>query len=220
MAKINLDRGLYDWAEAELEKAIDVDGRSRAIELLLAEIYLYKGDFNSAVKLLKVLHQSDQSNPHISRLLEIAMRLPEEQKKDVPPAASDDTADVQPAIPAEPEAEPALSPTEVLQQALLLPEVVGGLLCNREGLVLDSEWALDEDAETTGAAFTESLVHIDNELTRHVFGTVSQLLVETENRSFYVVSTPNGVFVFVATPRVNLGTMRMKLGELVERYHG
>ena len=40
MAKVNLDRGLYDWAEIEAEKAVEIDGRTRSIELLLAEIYI------------------------------------------------------------------------------------------------------------------------------------------------------------------------------------
>jgi tetratricopeptide (TPR) repeat protein len=59
MAKINMDRGLYDWAEAEIKKAIELDGSSRSIDILLSEILIYKGEFVEAVKLLKKLHQSD-----------------------------------------------------------------------------------------------------------------------------------------------------------------
>ncbi len=42
MAKINLDRGLYDWAEIEAKRASELDGKTRTIDLLLAEIYIYK----------------------------------------------------------------------------------------------------------------------------------------------------------------------------------
>ena len=79
MAKINLDRGLYDWAEAEVNKAAEIDGRSRAIDLLLAEIYLFKGDYKSSVKLLNRLLQVDPENLQIKKLLDIALKIPEEQ---------------------------------------------------------------------------------------------------------------------------------------------
>src|SRR5512138_3451538 len=42
MAKINMDRGLYDWAETEINKAIEIEGTSRAVELLLAEVHIYR----------------------------------------------------------------------------------------------------------------------------------------------------------------------------------
>ncbi len=42
MAKINLDRGLYDWAEAEVRKAMDLEGTTRVNELLLAEVQIYQ----------------------------------------------------------------------------------------------------------------------------------------------------------------------------------
>ncbi|RME27850.1 MAG: hypothetical protein D6800_04560, partial [Candidatus Zixiibacteriota bacterium] len=84
MAKINLDRGLYDWAETEVQKAREIDGNSRAIELLLAEIQIYKGDFQNAIRLLKKLHESDPTNEHIAKLLDIAERIPREQKQTVP----------------------------------------------------------------------------------------------------------------------------------------
>ncbi|MFQ5499976.1 MAG: tetratricopeptide repeat protein, partial [Candidatus Zixiibacteriota bacterium] len=79
MAKVNLDRGLYDWAEVEGEKAAKLDGRTRAIELLLAEIFIYKGEYPKAVALLTKLHDADPDNDQIQKLLDIAQKLPEER---------------------------------------------------------------------------------------------------------------------------------------------
>jgi len=79
MSKINLDRGQYDWAEIEAKRAADLDGRTRSVELLLSEIYIYKGEFSHAIKLLKELLSRDPENPQIQKLLEIAQKIPEEQ---------------------------------------------------------------------------------------------------------------------------------------------
>lgn len=80
MAKINLDKGMYDWAESELKKAIDLDGTTRATELLLSEIYIYKGEFNRASQILERLGQGDPGNPQIQKLLEIARKIPMEHQ--------------------------------------------------------------------------------------------------------------------------------------------
>jgi len=79
MAKINLDRGLYDWAEIEVRKAAEVGGWTRTIELLMSEIHIYKGDFKAAVKLLTKLHQADPNNTQTTKLLEIARQIPKQQ---------------------------------------------------------------------------------------------------------------------------------------------
>ena len=76
MAKINMDKGLYDWAETEIEKAISIDGSARATELLLSEIHIYKGEFNKACRLLEKLHQTDPNNEQIKKLLNIARKIP------------------------------------------------------------------------------------------------------------------------------------------------
>ena len=76
MAKINLDRGLYDWAEAEIRKAMEIEGPTRATDLLLAEVQIYRGEFDAASRLLRRLHQADPGNEHIKKLLDIAKKLP------------------------------------------------------------------------------------------------------------------------------------------------
>ncbi len=80
MAKTNLDKGMYDWAESELKKAIELDGTTRATELLLSEIYIYKGEFNKACQILERLNTGDPGNPQIKKLLEIAHKIPMENQ--------------------------------------------------------------------------------------------------------------------------------------------
>jgi predicted regulator of Ras-like GTPase activity (Roadblock/LC7/MglB family) len=225
MAKINLDRGLYDWAEAEIKKAIEIEGNSRAIELLLAEIYIYKGEFNSAVKLLRNLHQADPGNGQIKKLLDIALKLPEEQAmimesqggiRKAVRELQQSSAAMQAVLPIDPE--PTASAADIVQRAVGLPEMEGALFVNREGLVVEHEWAVSLDAATCGATMAEVSNVLSQELVKASFGAVNSLLIETAGPIFYQIKVSDGQFLFVASSRINLGTMRMRIASLVERY--
>lgn len=220
MAKINLDRGLYDWAEAEVVKAKKYDGNNRNIELLLAEIYIYKGDFQSAIQLLRKLSQADPGNENVKRLLDIAERIPREQEKSVgtpvaqPTAPAAEPSEVTP-VPAE---KPApLTPRGVLKGALELDHAVGALFMNEEGLVTESEWRTDKDPEVCGAAMAEVNKFLNQELMKASFGQVGTVLIETASLVFYLVRAANGIYLILGEAALNLGTLRMKMADLMER---
>lgn len=228
MAKINLDRGLYDWAEVEIKKAIEIEGNSRAIELLLAEIYMYKGEFNSAVKLLRKLHQGDPGNGQIKKLLDIALKLPEEQAmimesqggmkkmvKEASPAVQVDSPNPDPVF----QTGSVYTATNIIQKAVALPDMDGALFINLEGLVAEQEWGVSIDAATCGATMAEVSNTLSTELMKASFGRVNTLLIETGNPVFYLVRVVNGMFLFVANNKINLGTMRMRIASLIERYN-
>ena len=224
MAKINMDRGLYDWAETELKKAVELDGGSRATDLLLAEIYIYKGEFVDAVKLLKKLHQSDPDNKQIKKLLDIARKIPEEQKVimtpqpgDVvgAPAGQEDTA--------HPSSMEARSPVrltarDIVRQAVTLPDLLGALFINNEGLVAEQEWMLEIDSNVCGAAMADISNTLTREMVNNSLGNVTSVLIENADFMFYVRKIPDGIFLFVASSKISLGNMRMKLSGLVENY--
>ncbi|MBD3404085.1 tetratricopeptide repeat protein [candidate division GN15 bacterium] len=222
MAKVNLDRGMYDWAEVEVNKAIELEGNNRATELLLAEIHIYKGEFVKAIRLLKNLHQADPNNPQIKRLLDIAQRIPEEQKvmvqQQTPPAQEPTESDETPPAPEEPAEEAPLSSLEVLQQALLLDNLNGALFIDNEGLVVESEWSVAMDEATCGATLAEVCNFLTQELTRTEFGKTRALLIESGQHVLQVNRLDGGMFVFAADRSINLGNLRVKTAALVERY--
>jgi len=217
MAKINLDRGLYDWAEVEANKAMELDGRTRTVELLLAEIYIYKGEFERAVKLLSQLHQADPGNAQIERLLEIARKLPEESRAVTEPAAPAPTA-----APGQTAAEPdlplPLAVPQILDEARTIPGVPGALFVNFEGLVIETRWQLDMDQARCGATIGELGNVLNESLLEGSFGAVRSILVETAGPTFYVIREQDGVFIFVGDESCNLGTLRMRIEKLVARY--
>ncbi len=222
MAKINLDRGLYDWAEIEANKASDIDGHTRSIELLLAEIYIYKGQFNSAIKLLMQLHEREPDHPQIKKLLEIARRLPEEQAAmtgSVRPGdqSTDEKSELRPeSVPQKPST--PLTTTEVLKKSIAIPGVDGVLFVNPEGLVVESEWTLKMNPTTCAAMMGEIEKVVNGELVKSCFGRVRTVLMETEEPMFYLIRTADGVFLFATNSSANLGTLRMRLEKLLAKY--
>jgi predicted regulator of Ras-like GTPase activity (Roadblock/LC7/MglB family) len=225
MAKINLDRRLFDWAEAEVQKAIEIDGTSRATELLLAEIYLYKGDYERATKLLKELRRTDPENSQIKRLLDIALKIPEEDTRIRTSTAK--TAVVLPAVMEprtqvsevqQPVADNGLGASEILRDIATLPGVKGAMFINPEGLVVEAEWATSMDVTVCAAAMGEVNKFVNQQLGATVFGRVQSVLIESGKQVFYILRADAGVFLFMTRADVNLGTLRMRVAGLMERY--
>ena len=231
MAKINLDRGLYDWAVAEANKAAELDGRTRTVELLLAEINIYKGEFKEAIKLLQKLSTADPNNDQIKKLLEIAQRIPDEQtvlfnaasagvSKAAPKTSGVQTA---PAISESVVATATIEPLkieaiDVLEQAIRIPGIDGILLINKEGLVLEAEWTVKLDKTVCGATLGEVGNVLDKELLENSFGKFTTVMIEVPDYTYYLKRVPEGVFLFVANQSANLGTIRMKVNNILESY--
>lgn len=227
MAKINMDRGMYDWAEAEVRKAIELEGNSRATELLLAEIHIYKGEFAAAIRLLKKLSQADPGNSQIKKLLDIAQRIPEEQQLLRRQAEVEEktivtsSASAAPASPAEPvpTVQPPLSIRGLLEEALVIEHVLGALYTNREGLVVEQEWTASIDAATCGATLAGVLNFLSKELMQAQFGEARAMLIEARGSVFHVVRQHEKMFIFVGDNDTNLGNLRLKVASLFERFN-
>ncbi len=224
MAKINLDRGLYDWAEIEANKAMEIDGKTRSIELLLAEIYIYKGEFNAAIKLLKELNEADPDHPQIKKLLEIARKLPEEQaalspvskmtaSQPEPETASEATGKTKTKEPP-----PPLTAKEVIEQSMVIPGMEGVLFVNFEGLVVESEWKLSMDPALCAATLGDIGNAVEQELVDNSLGNIRTVLIETLEPIFYLVWVTDGIFLFAADSSANLGSLRMRIENLLVRY--
>ena len=222
MAKINLDRRLFDWAEIEARKAAELDGWTRATELLLAEIHLYKGEFGEALKLLKKLHAADPTNSQTRKLLEIARQLPREEAAKAKAEALRSAVEVEPVEPslrpvaAEPSPE---ADADFLSRSLSLPGVQGAMLVNEEGLIIDSQWALDLEASTCGAVMAAIGGCVNTELASSTFGSVNTVWIETAGPTFLVIRSPRGFYVFAGEGTANLGALRMKLEGLLRERH-
>ncbi|MBU8934187.1 MAG: hypothetical protein KOO62_09300 [candidate division Zixibacteria bacterium] len=229
MAKINLDRGLFDWAEAEARKASSLDGSTRGIELLLAEIYIYQSRFDAAIKLLSPLHQSDPENGQIAKLLELARRLRDEQSRTVGSSSTMDSG----GVPGSPSCEPARAPEPpisrpvelshldaagLVTKAIEIPGMEGVIFVNFDGLIAESEWQSEIDVTLLGASFSEIINELNVKLFENCFGSLGTVLIETEGPTFMIARVEDGQFMLVAAADANLGTVKMRVEKLIQAY--
>jgi len=221
MAKINLDRGLYDWAEVEVNKAVELDNSSRATELLTSEIYIYRGEFKRATTILRKLQESDPDDKLIKKLLDIALKLPEEQKAMTVAKTEVDDSDSSDNEKAAEVTEPAATSVgieDILERAMQLPRLQGALFATLEGLIVESEWKCALDLSVCGATFAELYRSLNQELVRVPFGECSTILIESEGRVFYVVTISSGMFLFVGEAAMSMGSLRMNITSLISSY--
>ncbi len=228
MAKVNMDKGLYDWAETELNKAIELDGSTRATELLLSEIYIYRGEFNQACRILEKLHQSDPENDQIKRLLDIAKKIPmdRELSKSVAPAqVPAQSVAVGAEVPgAAPQATtvavqsvPDLDYKQMLNAVVASPGVEGVLVINSDGLVIEASWNLEGETDLVGALAVEAARFCTLQIRESGYGNLHSMLIETAESLYYFAGVHGKLLAVICTESVNLGSLKLKLTGLMSR---
>jgi predicted regulator of Ras-like GTPase activity (Roadblock/LC7/MglB family) len=232
MAKINMDKGMYDWAEMEVKKAMELDGTTRATELLLSEIYIYKGEFNKACRMLEMLHQGDPGNEQITKLLEIARKIPLDQKPDAPvekapapaEAAPTPAKAVKPKVPKPQPPEPVetsnlpdLDYKQMFKSLVGTPGIDGVLLLNKEGLVIEAVWNIPGNTDLVGALAVESARHSSTQMRESGFGNLQSMMVETSDSLLYLAGAKGKLLAVICSETVNLGSLKMKLSSLLPR---
>ena len=243
MAKINLDKGLYDWAKMEVEKAIELDGSSHATDLLLAEIFIYKGEFERAVKILDRLHKVNSNNQHVNKLRDIARKLPHQSPEkssamkpvrdsalpeEISPIESPVTLGDSPAndVPDNKDAAdskvPETKPDEQISLRTLVEElsklrgVEGVLMVNREGLIIESEWHAEQPPDLYGALANEIERAVQSNVESCKFGEYENILVEADGLTVKFVKVLGNLLVIKANDNSNLGAVRLKLSSLLK----
>ncbi len=237
MARINLDKGMYDWAEIEVNKAVVLEGNSFATDLLLAEIYIRKGEFPKAAKLLDKLQKMDPANVQIQKLLELCDRIPQEasvqiktgDNRNFESASADDksvkvvkqanTADSkpEPAPREEKKSEAGLGIDQVIEKLAQIPGIDGILLVNREGLVAESSWKDGVSPDEFGAVVREIESTIQSQLGMSRFGKYESLLIEAENLIINVLPFRGSMLLIKGNGKLNFGTLRLKMNALLEK---
>jgi len=216
MAKINFDKGLYDWTEIEVEKAVEMDGGSHATELLLAEVHLNRGEFVKAAKKLKKLHEADPNNKHVIKLMDLATKIPlespiqpEEQPSEKSAEGSLEDTTVK--------TEPKVTYKEVLDFVNGVAGIDGVLLINREGLVADKRWDEELSPELYGAVARDIEKTVQSQIEISNFGRYENILLEADELILMMFSLNDNLLLIKANKRVNLGTLRLKLPTLLSK---
>jgi predicted regulator of Ras-like GTPase activity (Roadblock/LC7/MglB family) len=232
MSKINIDKGMLDWAEMEVRKAMEIDGHSHSVDLLLAEILIHKEDYAEATRLLKKLKATGANDKQVTRLLQFAKRLPMETAPPVAhsprptPHASELPTEIRPVAAAEvveskPES-PAV-PTkqigvdEFLDELAGISGVDGVMVVNHEGLVVESRWANQNQLDLYGALVKDIEATIKAQIDLSHFGDYENIMIEAEELVLILHSLKNNILLIKAGRELNLGTLRLRLASLLSR---
>jgi predicted regulator of Ras-like GTPase activity (Roadblock/LC7/MglB family) len=234
MAKINLDKGMYDWAESEVQKAVELDGATRATDLLLSEIHIYKGEFNKACRMLETLHQADPNNEQIKKLLDIAHKIPVDSDHGAPMVGVAPSRAVAPApVPGPPKALAKAKPTpkpehreagldykQILKSLVATPGIDGVLLLKSDGLVIEAVWNIPGETDVVGALSVEAARFATVQMRESGFGNLNSMMIETPDSLIYLAGIKGKLLAVICSETVNLGSLKMKLATLLPRLAG
>jgi len=206
MAKINMDRGMYVEAEKELSLAIQADGRTKTTELLLAQIFMKKGQIRDAKMILEKLKAADPADPVVRDILN-QLR----EKADLGKAGYEDMLAKE-----RWQIEKIVDFKDAVAYLKLLPFVLGAMVVGADGLVVESKLNPQLNRELLGAVAVTISKHAKQGMSEAAFGELEQILVELENFKLLVIKFEKYRFVLCCSAEVNLGALKIRVGELLE----
>ncbi len=217
MARINVDKEMYDWAEIEVKKVIALEGNSHTSELLLAEIYINKGDLARATKLLDELLKNDPSNSLAERLMAIAR---EHEAKAVmtvnekPPVETEAVEQVATHRDIE-----KIDGKFLVEAISEISGVDGVLLIHKDGLVAESKWLENQNPDLYGALAREIEQTIQSQMDVSIFGKYENVLIEGANFIVNLIPLQDCLVLIKANSRINLGTFRLRISAQLNRFN-
>ncbi|MGB8656378.1 MAG: hypothetical protein WCE90_01165 [Candidatus Zixiibacteriota bacterium] len=206
MAKINCERGLYSEAEKELSLAEQTDGKTRATELLQAQILIKKGETKEAKKTLEKLKSTDPENPLIRELLETIKQGADLGKPDYDAMLIDERWHIGRVVDLR----------DAVAYLKSLPGVVGALVVGEDGLVAESRLGSNLNRETVGAMVVDVIRNVEEGLSAIGFGRYERILVEIESLELWTIRFNHQAFVVCYSPDINLGGLKVRVEELLE----
>jgi tetratricopeptide (TPR) repeat protein len=244
LAKIARDQRRFDEAAKAVRRSIELEGATRSSELLLSDLYIQTGKFQAAEEVLVRLASADPHNQAVHRLLAIARKasrassvagiasanahpaLSDTAPQRVPTANTRNRADttMPVAAPSRGQAPAAVDtaprqaesdPWDLLFAALdRYPHLVGKLAVAYDGLLLATDIEIRSDAEAAAAMATQIYDAVRGEWPEAVFGTMEQLLVETEQTTWWLWPFAEFLLVLWCEPSLNMGPLRMRIAHV------
>lgn len=222
MAKINIDKGLYDWAETEVDKALTLGGNVHTTDLLRAEIDIQKGDLDKAKTRLNRLRREDPTNTQITSLLEAISE--EEQSSPKISQAKFPQMRANPSVtpndrPKKPISDslqlPRMTIDEILKEAMKIKAVFGAFHLSADGSTINSEWTGTADESEFSVMSTEMYRTVGLALERVSMGTCQSVLVESQGLNMYYLLAGEDHFAFFADSSAKTSRMRATLNRLL-----
>lgn len=229
MAKIYLERKLYQEAEKELDLAVKLDGKTRATEKLLAEIWLRKGELERAQDALLRLKESGPSDESINTLLNLSrnlkgrqVALPREKPAQRTPLLNlaeqyRRLEEAQRGAPVSPAPEKFYTWGQILDTLKSFPLVEGVLAIGPDGLVVENRTSGRISPDLIGPLCVGVVETVIQNLPRIDFGKLGQVLIETATVKIWIWSLKSHYLMLWTDPEVNLGSLKIRVSQVAEQ---
>ncbi len=206
MAKINFERGMYYEAERELLLAVQADGRTRATELLMAQILIKKKQTREAKKILEKLKVTDTENQTVRELL---LGISSE-------AEPDKTGYDVTAIEEYWHLEKVGDLKDAVGYLKSLQGVLGALVVSEDGLILESKLNPHLKKELLGTIAIRISQAVKEGITDIDLGDYVQIMVETSALELWITRFDHQTLVLCCSPDANLGALKIRVSEMLE----
>jgi predicted regulator of Ras-like GTPase activity (Roadblock/LC7/MglB family)/lipopolysaccharide biosynthesis regulator YciM len=206
MARINLERGMYTEAEKELAWAEQADGRTRATELLMAQILINKGQVKEARRLLEKVRSTDPDNQVVTELLQSI----EEETKAGRPGWDVMTVDDRLHI------SKVIDLKDGVHYLKSLPGVQGASIVDADGVVVESKLNPNLSPELVGAVAARITACVEPGISRIGFGQYQDVWVGTVGLELWIHAFAERHLVLCYSPEANVGALRLRVNELLE----
>ena len=225
MAKIYLERRLYNEAEKELEAAAKLDGKTRTTEKLLAEIWLRKGELERAQDALQRLKENGPADESINILLNLSRNLkerpaapPKEKPSRISPLLNliEQYRSQEQTRPATPPGQPEkfYSWGQMVDVLRLFALVQGVLVIGPDGLVVENRSSSQINPNEIGPLCLSIVETATQNLPRIDFGKLGQVLIETASVVIWIWQIKGHFLLIWADPEVNLGSLKMRVSQI------
>jgi len=227
LAKIFVDQNSYGEADRQIQKAIEVGGRTRSVDLLQSEIYIKLGHKEKARNILGKLRKTDSKNEVIKNLLlsleseSVDMPAPAPTPKFKPEAVLISKSKSMPEPKSEPESarsQIAAKKSYTLSNALsiikVLPRVLGVVAVGRDGIVIEGHFDGMLSQDELGALASGAYDSVALGIAKIDLGKPREILIESEHSKLWLYERNNMIIVVSMRDDVNLGSLRLKVSEI------
>ncbi len=210
MAKIYLFNEDYSAAKEELNKAIESSGRSRAIDILEAEIFVRIGNTGEAKIILKRLFESDPQDDIVRNLLSmIGEETPQVSGKVGNRAGTGHSGNEK----------RAYKLSEVVGILKVMPRVMGVVAVGENGLVLEGRFDGSFSKDEVGA-LAKNIYDLSYAGGHKInIGNTNEILVETQSSKLWIFKREEFLLVIFARDDVSMGSLKLKIENMLSRIY-
>ncbi|GAB4319444.1 MAG: hypothetical protein Kow0074_09050 [Candidatus Zixiibacteriota bacterium] len=218
MAKLYLHQKMLPDAMASVKKAVEVDGPTRATDLLEAEINLALGDVAAAEPIIDRLRHSEGRNPAVVELMSRLKALRKQANSPATPGENHDNApDTQtPSAPAKPDASEPMTWEEWGSNLRHLKGVRTVFAWDEQAQVIHPV-----DATTTGdhevTALLDAYREVEAELKSKDRGPLRELRIETEQSDLWCGRVGTVIIGLIGEEPMSYGEVRRLATEWYRR---